>query len=336
MHDDDIRTSDPTTPYVPAARPLGVIVGYDGSDQANQALHYGARAAQGLGARLTVVAAYTVPSMIYVNMASMPAVPEDVAALDAAKQLLAEAREQLAGYPGEVELHAEKGDAAGVLVHLSSRAELAVVGARGRGGFVGRLLGSVSSALPAHAHCPTVVVPRQYEEGTGEGADRYAPFQGDAPIVAGVDHSDHIHAAARLAAQAAHNRSAPLLLVTTMQPPEDWGSWYTAMAPDQSVLEQHRERLLADLENFAEDSLRPAFPELTVTCEVELADPTTQLVDHSSRAQLTVVGTRGHGRIASVLLGSVSRTLLQRAEGPVMVVPPLSHGSGEHDPSRPR
>ena len=58
-----------------------------------------------------------------------------------------------------VEAVIEIGDAAGVLVEESKAASLAVVGSRGRGGFAGRLLGTVSSALPAHSACPTVVIP---------------------------------------------------------------------------------------------------------------------------------------------------------------------------------
>src|SRR5699024_11266901 len=93
-----------------------------------------------------------------------------------ARTILDEARELLDGYPGKVNYLIERGDAAGVMVGLSSQAELAVVGARGRGGFVGRILCSVSSALPAHSHCLTVVVPSGYAvEGPGGPGHRAPP-----------------------------------------------------------------------------------------------------------------------------------------------------------------
>ena len=332
---DDIRTSDSSDPDDTAGRDLGVLVGFDGSDQAVLALHYAARAAQRLETRLSVITAYTVPPMVYANIASMPPETEGDARKAAAEEVLEEARGHLRGYPDPVNLGIEEGDAAGVLVRLSADAQLAVVGARGRGGFLGRLLGSVSSALPAHAHCPTVVVPRHYKIGTGEGAERFAPEKDDAPVVAGADRSPRSHVAVLLAAQAAQSRNAPLHLVMAMPPPDNWGGGYGMSVPDPGMIEQHRQELVDELTGYAE-SLREKFPDLEVTSEVELADPATQLVEHSARAQLVVVGTRGHGRVASALLGSVSRSVLHHAAGPVMVVPDLDPSRIETDQRRPR
>ncbi|WP_114853985.1 universal stress protein [Brachybacterium sp. YJGR34] len=331
---DDIRTSMSAIPYDPASRPLGVLIGYDGSEQSVLALHYAARAALRAGSRLTVVSAFTVPTMLYTTAAAIPPVPEDVAREAAAREVLEEARDRLAGYPGQIELRAEQGDAAGVLVRLSADARLAVVGARGRGGFLGRLLGSVSSALPSHAHCPTVVVPTQYVIGEGTGAERFARVDDDAPVVAGTDRSPQGALATRFAAQAAMDRLAPLHLTLALPPMESLGGWYPEMVLDPRVVEQRHQQLEESLAEDAEH-LRQEFPALQVTTEVLVGDPIAQLVEHSRTAQLVVVGTRGHGRMASALLGSVSRGLLQRAEGPVLVVPDLSTPTGK-SPHRPR
>lgn len=316
MHDDGFTSQSP----LPADRPLGVLVGFDDSDHSVLALHYAARAAQRMEVPLTVVTAYTVPTMAYADAALIPSVPAEVARLAAAQEQLEQAREHLRGYPGEVDLRTEHGDAAGVLVRLSAEAQLAVVGARGRGGFLGRMLGSVSSALPAHAHCPTVVVPQQYEISTAEGPERFAPVPDDAPVVVGVDLYQPSEAAIQHAALAALNRRAPLHLLAVMPRPDAWGQAYMAWLPDPGILDRHREELAKELEVFAQ-KLRAQHPELTVTAEVLLSDPVTPLLRASSTAQLIVLGTRGRGRMASTLLGSVSQAVLLRAEGPVMVVP---------------
>ena len=321
MHADDVTANTPPR-YDPAARHLGVLVGYDGSEQAVLALHYAARAAQRLGTMLTVATACTVPSMVYPHIASDPSEPGQKARQAAAELVLEDAEHQLRGYPGKLQLRTGHGDAAGVLVTLSSDAQLAVVGARGRGGFFGRVLGSVSSALPAHAHCPTVVVPHQYEIGRGEGRARFAPVEDHAPVVVGVDRSPHGRLAMTFAVEAALGRRAPLHLLMVIPSPESWGGMYSAMLPDLALIEQQRLELAADLEATAAD-LHRQHPNLTVTSEVQLADPASELIDRSAGAQLTVVGTRGHSRLASALLGSVSQSVLHHAAGPVMVVPAL-------------
>jgi hypothetical protein len=86
---------------------------------------------------------------------------------------------------------------AALLVSLSAEAQLAVVGHRGLGGFAGLVIGSVGTALAAHAVCPVVVV---------RGTD--APRQ-DGPIVVGLDGSPQSEAALAFAVEAAVARRGP-------------------------------------------------------------------------------------------------------------------------------
>lgn len=58
-----------------------------------------------------------------------------------------------------VEIRVVNGHASGALVEQGATADLLVLGSRGRGGFVGLVLGSVTSSVVSHAPCPVVVVP---------------------------------------------------------------------------------------------------------------------------------------------------------------------------------
>jgi nucleotide-binding universal stress UspA family protein len=60
--------------------------------------------------------------------------------------------------PVAIQTSVEQGNAAKVLIERSKGADLIVVGSRGRDGFAGMLLGSVSQHVVAHAHCPVTVV----------------------------------------------------------------------------------------------------------------------------------------------------------------------------------
>lgn len=318
--------------FDPATRDLGVLVGFDGSKQSILALHYGALAAQRGGRVLTVVSAFTVPTRVYTTLAAVPEKSEAEAAVEAARTVLADARKYLKDYPGKVIYRTERGDAAGVLVDLSTVAELAVVGARGRGGFLARVLGSVSSALPAHAHCPTVVVPRQYEVSGAEGAARFTPRQDQRPVVVGIDRSPQSRIAVLQAAQAAHFRGVPLHMLLALPSLEGWLEWYPELdSKDEGVAERRKTQLEAALD--AEIKwVKTHYPSLKVTAAVKPGDPIALLAKQTKQAQLTVVGTRGRSGFTGALMGSVSRGVLLRAVGPVMVVPELQDKRLEDQP----
>jgi len=312
-----------TIAFTPEARTLGVVVGFDGSDHAQGALHYAARSAQRRGSVLTVVTSFTIAPQVYTTLAAVPRIPDEQLKQQATKETLDQARELLKDYPGEVAYLAEEGDAAGVLVEKSQDAQQVVVGARGRGGFLGLLLGSVASALPAHSHAPTVVVPGNYDDGEGTGAARFAPAESSEPVVVGVDGSSQSRVALLHAAEAASERGAQLQVLMVLPPMDGALLWYPELSRRVDDATEQRRVELQETVDAEAAWVKGHFPDLDVAATVESGDPITVLRKKSRAAQLSVVGTRGRGGFSSVMLGSVSRGLLVRAEGSVMVVPQL-------------
>ena len=143
--------------------PLGVLVGVDGSEQSVSAARWAQREAGLRGEPLTLVTAYSIPAYWGYDADAGGTVLDDSRLREGVQVLLDEVAAKLDADGVRPELRVEVGDAAGVLVDLSKAASLLVSGGRGRGGFIGRLLGSVASALPGHAHCPVAIIPAGVE-----------------------------------------------------------------------------------------------------------------------------------------------------------------------------
>ncbi|MGP9538566.1 universal stress protein [Brachybacterium sp. AOP43-C2-M15] len=306
----EAQPEPPDIPFDLSRRDLGVVVGFDGSPHAEVALSWAAGVAARRDAALTVLSSYRVAFPVYSTYAAFPPEPESEALKRHAEALLEAAAEQLAGHPGEVSYVSVEGDSVGALIDASRNAQLMVVGARGRGGFLGRILGSVADALPGHAECPTVVVPA--------GA-----ALSDGPVVVGVDGSPHGRRAMLHAAEEAAERGAVLSVVIALPPPDSGEFWYPVLSQNHSELIESRRAELRDELEGEIAWLTGHVPDLDVTGEVRVGQAAGVLQDAARSAQLTVVGTRGRGALTSALLGSVSRATLHGAEGPVMVVPPL-------------
>ena len=137
-----------------------VVVGVDGSEASSAALRWAADEARLRGATLKVVEAWHVPSVGYGAYVALP--PDSFE--DWAKQTSASLEEQLTKVLGEepgpsVVREVLEGPAAKAILEAATGAELVVVGSRGRGGFSGLLLGSVSAQVAHHARCPVTIVP---------------------------------------------------------------------------------------------------------------------------------------------------------------------------------
>lgn len=139
----------------------GIVVGIDGSAHAQRALDWAVREAALRDAPLTVVTIWRTAVSYWGN----PVVyPQDRALAEQARTEAQEAVDKslaLAGdmRPSSVTVRAISGIPAAELVTASADADMLVVGSRGSGGFSRLLLGSVSTQVVHHAHCPVVVVP---------------------------------------------------------------------------------------------------------------------------------------------------------------------------------
>lgn len=302
----------------------GIVVGVDGSDQSTCALLWAAQEAERRKAPLYVVTAYTVPVFAASSMDAGYATVDDEVIRESAQSVLQESLTHLSGLRVDVHPRIETGDAAGVLLDLSEQAELMVVGSRGRGGFVGRLLGSVSSALPAHAKCPTAVIPvctgarlGHPELGRKQGRDRDRPALAVEPVVVvGVDGSEQARMASLAAAEEARSRGLALRVICSVAPFNGSLAWVPAPVD--------REALHADLAlqlAAGRDWLQSHYPDVVITVDLVDGPPAEVLIEASATSELLVVGTRGRGGFAGMLLGSTSQGVLHHARGPVLVVP---------------
>lgn len=137
-----------------------IVVGVDGSECSRSALRFALNEARIRHVKLRIVVAWHVPLAAYGAgwAPPPPGLAEDAEA--AGKEVLEDAL-RTAGEEGdsvEIESVVREGQSAQVLVEEAERAELLVIGSRGRGGFRELMLGSVSQQCAHHARCPVAIV----------------------------------------------------------------------------------------------------------------------------------------------------------------------------------
>ena len=294
-----------------------LVVGTDGSEHARHALRWAIKEAQLRNAHLSVVLVWTPPGA----MSSLGPItaPVDLSDWEQSAKVALEAdiadAVAVTGM-GDADLSTEvvRGYPAQVLLDRAAGADLLVVGSRGRGGFRGLLLGSVSNQCATHADVPVAVV--RFE----------SPLPDDRDVIVGVDGSEGSAAALRFAIAEAARRQAHLVVAN--------GWWVDSPGSTKDALPfvtidrrefKHRSHDL--MEQMLDEAARTlGHPVGDVEVKAVENSPTQTLVRLTDRAGLLVVGSRGRSGLTGLLLGSVSQQCLQHAYCAVVVVPPPKAG----------
>ena len=140
----------------------GIVVGVDGSGHSRKALERAAAEAVAHGVPLTVLVVHQAVRDVY---GSPSHYPEDAANTAKVKEAAQAETDQviaaLDAKPTSVTVTSVHGLPADELVKASQGADMLVLGRRGMGGFARLMMGSVSSQVAAHAHCPVLIVPQR-------------------------------------------------------------------------------------------------------------------------------------------------------------------------------
>lgn len=281
-----------------------VVAGVDGSPSSLAAAEYAAALAVRRHAPLHLIHA-CLPTYYSYHLSDLSLAGQAPSAeIDAALQALADCLRQAQPGLAAIEARQIHADPAPALIEQSRMAQATVVGCRGAGGFAELLLGSVSSQLAAHGHGPVIVVrppigDHIIEPGPEQPPPPPRPL---GPVMVGYDGSPAAEYALEFAAAEAAGRHTNLIVAHVYPTGEDV-AW--------QLLHEAKKRWAATSPGFTID-LRPICSQ----------NPDQALVEASRDAALTVVGSRGRGGFAGLLLGSVSRTLVHHAYGPVAVTHP--------------
>lgn len=285
-----------------------IVVGVDGSTSSKNAVRWAARAAVRRDAPLHLVSTMFIAGTYGVPVGLPPSYFDDHEAVGRRRlsHALDIVREESAGHTLDVEPELVWGHPAGMLLERAHNARMLVIGSRGLGEVTGGLLGSVSASVSAHAACPVAVI---RDPGEPEGPD-------GGSVVVGVDGTSNSEPALREAFIEASLRGVELVAVHAWSDTALSDLFTADHGLDWTLIRTREEaRLAENLAGFGQD-----FPDVDVVRVLAQDRPARELAERSEQAQLLVVGCRGRGGFASLLLGSTSRALLHTVNRPLLIV----------------
>lgn len=295
-----------------------IVAGVDGSGESLVGAHWAANEAMRRRFRLRLVHGFTDPPLRFPGSDLPQTLSHELH--NTAQQVLDLAAHSIsASFPHlEVTTSLVHADPRRVLVDASAGALLTVVGSRGRGRVPEVLLGSVALHLASHGRSPVAVVPSC---AIPDGA------QGAGPILLGVDASVGCEDAIGYAFDEANARGVELIAALVVDdstvPPFVRGPARAGSLADQ----QEHEVLTTQISGWARQ-----YPGVTTRELVLRGRPAAALVDYGLGLPpgggpcMVVIGGRGRGGLAGLLLGSTGQNLITHAEWPVVVVRPGTAG----------
>lgn len=284
--------------------PNGIIVGVDGSRYADAAVQWAVGEAVMRNHPLSIVS--VISPLISGWSGAWGTLPADVdpwqveQADHIIKDAVRIAVESAEGATLQLNTETPVGPLVPTLVDMTKQAHMVVVGCHGLGAFSRAVLGSLSTALIHHAHCPVAVL-----------HGHAPPENADGPIVLGIDGSPASERATALAFEEASWRKAELVAMH---------AWSDADWPDMAPIPW------SDIAPDAEATLaerlagwQEKYPDVAVRRVVVRDHPAKNLLALAESAQLVVVGSHGRGGFTGMLLGSVSTAVVHGIQTPVIV-----------------
>ena len=288
---------------------MRVLLATDGSKDARAAAAFLKELPLPQSTAVKIAVVVTLPSFAL----DAPAIREfKRSALDEARSIVDGARAALAPRGLPIETDIAVGDAKTEIVRVAEESEagLIVLGARGLGPIKRFLLGGVSQSVARHAPCPVLVVNGR------PGRPRN--------VFVAMDGSEDSFEAVRFVESLSLPRQTKLRLHSVVEPIR-----YPASAPQalrarlvRIIRELEAERR-GELEKVLERTARQLDDKITrVSRSTSTGDPASEILATAARydTDLIVVGARGLGGMARLLLGSVSEKVLRHARCPVLIV----------------
>lgn len=283
-----------------------IVVGYDGSPSARDALDWAVDQAVAERRPLTIAYAASPSDSMWMDQAGFDQRTGERARLTVGQGMLAEARAAATSRAPDLEIHdlLRAADPRDVLIRASQDAASVVLGSRGRGPVRSLLLGSVGVAVTRHAQCPVIV-----HRPSKAGVEREG-------ILVGVDTTEASMPVLEYAFDQASLRRQPLTVAYAFwQAPAVTHTYTVAVPPVEDPVEQE----LAVAECLS--GMSEKYPDVTVTREFLRGLADVALVQRGDTMDLLIVGSHHGGAASQILFGSVAASVLEHATCPVAVVP---------------